>query len=578
MARGPIVERTDTTLDVYDFIIVGGGSAGSVLANRLSSNRSCRVLLLEAGRDILPGEEPAEIRDTFYLSPYHRENLWPDTLVHWSALPPGVPERDPVFYEQARVIGGGSSINAMAAIRATPDDFSEWETLGAKGWSWEEVLPFYKRLENDLDFSDDAHRNDGRIPIRRHTPEQWPPLVKAVRTVLEQKGYRHIADMNANFEDGYCSVPMSSLPTHRVSAAHGYLDTVTRQRSNLEIKGNNTVESLRFDGARVCGVDVCARDGRKSYTAREIILSAGGLRSPVLLMRSGIGPGAALQELEIEVRCDSPGVGQNLRDHPAIVVATHLRRSAMQDPSVRPNLHVALRYSSAIEGCQSGDMYLSVINKTTWHPLGQRIGSFNICLHKPYSSGQLTLRSDNRDAPPLIEFNALSDRRDFERLRAAVVLCDQLLAHHDVQPLFNQSFGASFSERVQRLNRHTRVNWLLSAMGAVALDGPRWLREFLFRHVVNLGPDLDQLINEAGICENWIRGNVTGFFHPSGTCRMGSSDDRASVVDPHGKVYGIAGLRVVDASIMPTLIRAPTNITTIMMAEKIAAHLLASFP
>ena len=557
-------------MDVYDFIIVGGGSAGSVLANRLSANREQRVLLLEAGRDIPAGKEPPEIRDTFYLSPYYGENLWPDTHVYWSPLDPDRPARKPVFYEQARVIGGGSSINAMAAIRATPDDFAEWETLGARGWSWENVLPFYKRLERDLDFTGDAHGEDGPIPIRRHQPGQWPPLVRTVSALMEQTGYHHVEDMNTNFEDRYCSVPLSSLPSHRVSAALGYLDPKTRQRANLTIHGHHQVESLVFEQRRVVGVTARGPDGSQEHRAREVIVSAGALRSQVLLMRSGIGPASALQPLGLEVQRDLPGVGQNLRDHPAIVVAAHVKRRATQDPRLRPNLHVALRYSSGIEGCQPGDMYLSVTNKSTWHPLGQRIGGFNICLHKPYSIGHLTLPSPGET--PRIEFNALSDRRDYERLRAAVLLCADFLADSSVRSMINQSFGASFSERVRRLNRHTWSNWLRSWLGAVALDGPAWFRELLFRHVVRLGPDLERLVNDTELCERWVRDEVTGFFHPSGTCRMGLPGDPLSVVDPHGRVHGVDGLRVVDASIMPSLIRAPTNITTIMMAEKIAAH------
>ena len=558
----------------YDFIIVGGGSAGSVLASRLSARSANRVLLLEAGRDILPGHEPTEILDTFYMAPYHTENLWPDTRVHWSAVRPGQPEPEPAFYEQARVIGGGSSINAMVAIRGAPDDFAQWQSLGATGWSWEDVLPYYRRLERDLDFGGDLHGSDGPIPIRRHRRDQWPPLVRAMAANFEHAGYRHIEDVNASFEDGFCTLPMSSLPAHRVSAAIGYLDAATRRRANLEILGDHQVDTLHFDGKRVTGVSAVSAAGRRDFSARQVIVSAGGLRSPALLLRNGIGPPDALRELGLTVRSALPGVGRNLLDHPSVFVAAHLRRGSVQDPRLRPNTNCALLYSSGIDGCPSRDMFLTVLNKITWHPLGRRLGGFAVCLHKPFSTGTVSLQSTDPALAPHIAFNALADPRDLARVKAGVLLITGLLRAPEVAGLINETFAASFSARIQRLNRRTRLNWLASAVANVLLDGPAVVRTQLFRHLIRVGPRLESLVADEAALETWINANVTGFFHPCGTCRMGAPGDPATVVDCNANVQGVEGLRVVDASIMPAPIRAPTNITTLMMAEKIAAHLL----
>ena len=553
------------------YIVAGGGSAGCALASRLSENPANQVLLIEAGPDHGTTNIPDDIRDTYaHRAMTNSAYFWPKLQVSRGSHA-NIPEagKKPYFFYQGKLMGGGSSINGQVALRGAPADFNTWSELGAKGWDWNSVLPYFRKLETALDYTDQYHGATGPITVRRIPRDQWDEFTNAVARSWESQGHAFVPDMNGEFQEGYAPLPTSNDGTARRSTANGHLSDAVRARPNLQLMPETQVNRVLFMDNRAIGVQVVRGGQVESLFGDNVIVSSGAFHSPKLLMLSGVGPAAHLTQHGIEVIADRPGVGSNLQDHPLISVSAYLPPIAREKHVIRRN-YSYLRFSSGTEGCEPADMIMMAVCQSMWHAVGERIGTLSTYISLPYSRGTVRLRSGDPAAPPAIDFNWLEDERDRTRLVDAFMRMGRMFTAEPVSRYALDAFPSTFSERVAAISRPTGMNAVLTNVAAMLLDSAAPIRKFLIDNVISEAPKLAGLLANRRAAEEYVCSAVRSAWHPSCTCRMGAEDDPTAVTNPSAAVIGTRNLYVADASIMPRVTRTNTNLPSIMIGERVA--------
>jgi 5-(hydroxymethyl)furfural/furfural oxidase len=458
--------------------------------------------------------------------------------------------------------------------RGGPADYQEWTQFGLQGWSYPELLPFFTKIEQEFEFSE-GHGRSGPIPVSRVPQNQWSGLSKALSKVFPKHGLRKIDDINVDFADGFGAVPLNMKNGERVSASKAYLSPDVRRRKNLRIVSQSTAVRLLFSGTRVTGAEFASADGPTTIDAGETVVCCGGVYSPALLLRSGVGPAKTLEKAGINVVADRRGVGANLQNHPMLFVGVHLRSAGRQPSGVVHPCPVLARYSSRVAGCPASDMLLNIWERVpgrlAWDPTGEQFAILNVIVNKVFSRGHVALDPAQPMGQPKVQFNFLSEPRDLERMIASFDFLTTLLDDALVKDVMFDAFAPVWTPLAITMMGDGAKAQLLSMFGSIALRGPANLRR---RLLAGMGPSLASIRTwSKDEIQKFVKTYMLPSYHVSGTCRLGTVDDPDAVVDGSGRVMGVEGLRVVDASIFPTLMAAGCNLPVMMAAEKISAAL-----
>ncbi|MBX9846490.1 MAG: GMC family oxidoreductase N-terminal domain-containing protein [Xanthobacteraceae bacterium] len=551
-----------------DYLIVGGGSAGAVLAARLTDNPAVRVLLIEAGADTPPGAVPSDIADVFPSSSLNPHYFWPQLRARRRPGGPLYP------FPQARIMGGGSSIMGMWALRGMPSDFEAWADAGAEGWGPLDVRPYYRKLENDLDRDLSQRSAAAPYTIRRPPRQEWPECAAALERAAIARGLAVVEDINENPTDGFFPMPVSQSETARSSSASAYLTAEVRRRPNLRIMSDSLVTAIRFEERRACGVTVRRGDQETLVSARETILSAGAIHSPAMLIRSGIGPEDQLRRLGTAPVAVRAGVGQNLQNHPYLNLALTLPPRSRQDAAIRHFAIAGIRLSSGLEECPPADLLVFVIGRVSGQAWGPGLAMAGAALYAPCSRGSVTLSSPDITVEPDVSFALMSDPRDAPRMLAAARFAEGLLFEPGVADTFRDAFLLPPFMALDQFHRPGLAGALLAHGAKLVLNAPSVVSRLALNRMLRPGRWIGNRQRRRPLSDDEILSAVAPMGHVTSTCAIGRRDDPMAVVDSACRVHGVENLRVVDASIMPRVPSANTNLTTIMIAER-AAELLA---